>query len=180
MAEESFDLGRLIKFMGMTQSSSEHEALVALRLANREIVKIGKSWAEILSGKVTVIADPFAGVPEPTDYNDRRRTTPPPVPDRPKAQWTPAAPPPPPPRPRPMRNQYSPPPPPPPPPKAKPQYKGPSIPSSNKFRTSCYMCHEVIPERAGFIARNTSDTAWDAWCQKCHNKKLTEALLAGL
>lgn len=79
---DSFDLRRLIKFMGLTGSSNDGEALAALRMANRECSKIGKSWSEILSGKVTVVADPFASMPEPPTREAVRppRTSPPPAP----------------------------------------------------------------------------------------------------
>lgn len=94
-------LTRLIKLMGMTTSASDAEALVALRMANREAAKFG-SWHEILSGKITVIGDPFADLPH---INQKTappppppRPTPPPPPPPPSRPWTP---PPPPPRPAP-------------------------------------------------------------------------------
>lgn len=76
----NFDLTRLIKLMGLTGSDSDHEALMAVRAANREIHKIGKSWAEILSGRVKVIGDPFVGLSKPETQSRVSTPKPPPTP----------------------------------------------------------------------------------------------------
>lgn len=48
------DFEKLIKFMGMTGSSADGEALNAMRLANNMLMRSNLSWEEILRGKVTV------------------------------------------------------------------------------------------------------------------------------
>lgn len=60
---KSTDLDMLIKLMGMTGSSSDNEALNAVRLANKWLGSKGHSWEDLLRGKVTVEADPFAAAP---------------------------------------------------------------------------------------------------------------------
>lgn len=73
MAEPGPSLTLLIKLLKMTTSSHEHEALVAMRKANAELVKFGGDWEALLKGKVTVIGDPFADLTKP----DKGRTDPP-------------------------------------------------------------------------------------------------------
>lgn len=49
------ELKRLIKFVGMTDSVHDGEALVAVRKAN-ELLKANKiTWAELISGRVSVV-----------------------------------------------------------------------------------------------------------------------------
>jgi len=91
-------LSLLIKFMGMTGSRNDNEALIALRKAEPIIAQLG-GWEAVLRGKVTVIGDPFADLQAPP----KRETSPPPAPRRPTPQ----------PAPRPtrgQRTQWSPPP----------------------------------------------------------------------
>ncbi len=76
---EGTALDRLIKLLKMTTSSSDGEALVAMRKANEKLSELGGDWEKLLRGKVTVIADPFANVPVP-EAGRRQMNTPPPPP----------------------------------------------------------------------------------------------------
>lgn len=93
MAEN--DLTLLIKMMKMTTATEDTVALVALRKANDFIRnKLSSDWESILTGKVTIIEDPFKSINIPRQYS--------PPPPRPKPQPRPQpAPPPPPPPPQP-------------------------------------------------------------------------------
>lgn len=62
-------LDRFIKFMKMTTSPNDGEAIAALRRANAVLREMGRDWEEVLRGKITVIADPFANIPTPPRYN---------------------------------------------------------------------------------------------------------------
>lgn len=105
MSDDLPNLGLLIKLMKMTTSSNDGEVLVAIRKANEQLAKFGGDWEALLSGKVTVIGDPFAGLDIPAQRTTQ--ATPPPTPKRPRPRtptprtyvWNPqaASPPPPPP-----------------------------------------------------------------------------------
>lgn len=91
------NLGLLIKLMKMTTSNVDHEALLAIRKANEQLVKFGGDWEALLSGKVTVIGDPFEKVPAPPpreertgDWGDARRAPAPPHRPQPKPAPQPA------------------------------------------------------------------------------------------
>lgn len=77
-------LALLIKLLGMTQSENDAEALVALRKATAEMRKFpGGTWADLLSGKVTVIGDPFANLATPRSGSPSPRPSPRPSPSPP-------------------------------------------------------------------------------------------------
>jgi hypothetical protein len=98
------NLSLLIKLLKMTTSSSDSEALVAMRKANEALGRVGGDWETLLRGKVTIIADPWAASPP------RPSAAPPASPWKPSPmRAAPSAPPPPKPAPRP----YTPPTPPP-------------------------------------------------------------------
>jgi len=90
-------LGLLIKLLKMTTSNRDGEALAFLRRANLEVEKFG-GWEKLLSGKVTVFADPFTNLPDVKTNGAR-----PPTPAAPSTAGSysskPYAPPPPPPKP---------------------------------------------------------------------------------
>lgn len=65
-------LTKLIKLLGMTTSANDGEALAAMRLANRELLKFNASWEELLRGKVTIVSDPFADIPAPPSAAPRQ------------------------------------------------------------------------------------------------------------
>jgi len=67
-------LGLLIKLLKMTTSNRDGEALAFLRRANLEVEKFG-GWEKLLSGKVTVFADPFTNLPD-VKTNSARPPTP--------------------------------------------------------------------------------------------------------
>lgn len=83
MSDEIPSLEKLIKLMRMTTSSNDGEALSAIRLANRMIDSWKGDWEKILSGKITVIGDPFANV---SVKAPSRNAPPPPKPTRPAPQ----------------------------------------------------------------------------------------------
>lgn len=89
MANEktSTNLSLLIKLLNLTASPTDGEALSAMRKANSKIASMGLSWDDLLLGKVTIIADPFASIPTPTSRNDtnvyQRRGSAPTVPGQP-------------------------------------------------------------------------------------------------
>lgn len=70
------NLEHIIKFLGMTQSSNDAEAVMFMRKANERLKAAGWDWDKLLRGKVTIIEDPFKSVPvprrreaEPEPYN---------------------------------------------------------------------------------------------------------------
>lgn len=92
----------LIKLMGMTGSSNDGEALVALRKATDLLNSAGWDWRRLIEGKIKVIEDPFKSVSKPKnpargeDVTVRnggsfgfsiRRTTAPQAPPPPQAPW---------------------------------------------------------------------------------------------
>jgi hypothetical protein len=92
MAEELQNLKLLIKFLGMTRSSNDAEALVAMRKANEHLDKFKATWEELLSNKVkiTIVEDPFKNLQEPkvddraADYGYRPARRPTPTPQKPR------------------------------------------------------------------------------------------------
>lgn len=62
---ESALLSKLIKLLNLTTSPNQGEALSAVSMANNLVAKLGTTWDELLTGKVTLIADPFTSIPEP-------------------------------------------------------------------------------------------------------------------
>lgn len=74
MANEEFSL--LTKLLNMTTSDNDGVALVAIRKANAQLGKLGWTWEKLLSGKVTIIEDPFKGVDIPRKSH---RASPPPM-----------------------------------------------------------------------------------------------------
>jgi hypothetical protein len=98
---ESKELTILIKLLKMTTSTHDHEALSAIRLANTQLLKLGTDWEDLLYAKVTLVADPFTGIPDVSNsaprsgaapsqpYNHR---SPPPQPQKPATPKPPPAP----------------------------------------------------------------------------------------
>jgi len=64
------NLELLIKLMRLTTSSTDAEALMAIRKANEQVSKFGGDWDTILRGKVkvTVIGDPFKNLSTPAGF----------------------------------------------------------------------------------------------------------------
>jgi hypothetical protein len=71
----------LIKLLALTASDSEGEALSAMRKANSLLATAGWTWERLIRGKITVLADPFNNIVEPTTrpVEERRRATVPPA-----------------------------------------------------------------------------------------------------
>lgn len=82
------NLDLLIKLLKMTTSSSDGEALVAMRKANEQVAKLKTDWDSLLRSKVTIIADPFANSPVPSRDKVRRNPQPPPMHPPSKPQQT--------------------------------------------------------------------------------------------
>ena len=59
------NLGLLIKLLKMTTSSNDAEVVAAARKANEQLKKFGGDWERLLTGKVTIIGDPFGAASPP-------------------------------------------------------------------------------------------------------------------
>jgi len=55
----------LLKLLKMTNSPNDAEALVAVRKANHLLASAGWDWDKLLSGKITVVGDPFGNLQRP-------------------------------------------------------------------------------------------------------------------
>lgn len=155
MTDEAFSPKRLVKLLGMTTSAVDAEALAAIRKANAELTKLGKTWDEFVSSRITIVEDPFGAIPTPPQG---------PAPDiytwgssatAPHRRTSPAPPPPPPP-PRPWPQPK------PPRPKATPdpwaQSSGApasgATPRVNDFAGQCKHCKERVAARDGHLIRD--------------------------
>lgn len=149
----------LEKLLGMTTSTNDGEALVAIRKANELLSSAGWTWTQLLSGKIVVVEDPFSRIIEP----ERRTTVAPTAPQRP----TPPRPTPPPPRPV----RPTPPPNPNPPPRAAPR-TFPLSTKTNAYAGGCHCCGYDVGVREGFIASNgtksNGKTQWAIFCDGCN------------
>lgn len=67
MSDQVENLKLLIKFLGMTRSANNAEALVAMRKANEHLDRTKATWEELLMSKVkiTIVEDPFKHIPTP-------------------------------------------------------------------------------------------------------------------
>ncbi|MET4121186.1 hypothetical protein ABIB85_007666 [Bradyrhizobium sp. JR1.5] len=61
------DRERLLKFMRLTESDHDGEAIAAMRMANKLIRSAGKTWEDVVSG-VAAPAPKSYGSPAPSDY----------------------------------------------------------------------------------------------------------------
>ena len=155
----------LLKLLRMTESSSDGEALTAIRKANQLLASAGWDWEKVLTAKITVVGDPFGSISKPPTTNRTEY-------DRPTTPSRPTPPPPPPPPTKPARpfiddddfgftpprarpgnagastsrwasGQRSPPPPPP-----KPT---PLSDKKNMYSNHCYCCGVHTPSQLGWI-----------------------------
>ncbi len=55
----------LLKLLKMTASNNDAEALVAIRKANALLASAAWDWDKLLSGKITVVGDPFGNLQRP-------------------------------------------------------------------------------------------------------------------
>lgn len=156
----------LLKFLRMTTSPNDGEALVACRKANALLVSAGWDWEKLLRGKITVVEDPFSKIATPPEAASRpppesmqppaRPTQPPPPPSRPvptysrpqpRAQRPPpaATPPPMPNAPWPTTKKAA--------PSAPPSKPAPTNYSlkSNRYEGYCYCCGTLVGQQGGFI-----------------------------
>lgn len=153
MAEELQKHKLLVKLLKMTTSAIDAEALVAVRKANQLLAEAGWDWDKLMSGKITVVGDPFANLGDPLDGIETKTRAEPP--------WRPA-----------------PPPPPPPPPSPQPSTFRLPIQStlSNKYEGACYCCGRMVAANGGFIfhpsdyhSRATKD--WRVVCTTCNGNR---------
>jgi hypothetical protein len=57
----------LIKLLGLTGSSSDHEALSAIRKANELLKSSGWTWEDLILSRIKIIADPFSNLRNPLE-----------------------------------------------------------------------------------------------------------------
>lgn len=134
---EGFAYSKLIKLLGMTRSAQDGEALNAMKLANKELDKLGLTWGEFVMRQITVVADPFASgaIPDPrrsTGFNGSRPPASASAPSRPPGFGASAPPPP----------------PPPPPPPKQPTF------IRNQFAGVCVHCNQPVAANAGATYAN--------------------------
>lgn len=148
MAIDGKEIETLIKMLGMTTSDNDHQALVAIRAANRALLRAGTDWSSLLRGKLTILGDPFVGMSAP----EPQRAAPPPPP-RPQA---PAAPIP----PQPFMQQ---------PPSWWQTRARPAMtkPIRNRFNDTCDQCRRFIPAGTGWSIRNATSDLWTIKCDSC-------------
>jgi len=165
MNEELPNLSLLIKLLKMTTSSNDAEALLAIRNANKQLLKFGGDWESLLRRHVTIIgADPFENIAAPPPSTRAAPATP----RAPRA--TPQRPPP---RPGPGWGQANPNPAPPPPPQQAPQQAPqpwivPS-PRPNRYSGHCYLCGYNVAISNGITRYlgTQSNGKWEVFCGSC-------------
>jgi len=121
VAEELQKHHLLVKLLKMTTSSSDAEALVAMRKANDLLASAGWDWDRLMAGKITVVGDPFAGLGDPTPRVRQDDSW-----QRPAAPTQPAAP-------RPTL------------------YLPVASTKPNSYEGHCYCCGKLVAVRGGFI-----------------------------
>jgi hypothetical protein len=138
----------LVKLLKMTTSSSDAEALVAMRKANELLTSAGWDWDRLMAGKITVVGDPFAGLGDPTPKVERQ-----------KAGWSPT-------------------PPPQPAPTWKPMSLPVNAQRGNKFEGFCYPCGKAVATNGGFIFKASDyhsrapSAGWQVICATCNGSRL--------
>lgn len=143
----SLKVDLLTKLLGLTSSSNDNEALTAIRKANTLLRDSGWTWESLLSGKITIVADPFTGLTPPAAR--AAQPEPPRTPSYPKPANNP------------NYNYASPPPYTPPPP---PTY-GNNYP--NRYADFCYFCGTSVAITAGFTFRLPKRTSSSVACHSC-------------
>lgn len=83
------NLRLVIKLLMMTTSANDGEAITAMRKANKAVSDAGWDWDRLLSGKVTIVEDPFSKItpPDTTPHGKTRHggtTAAPSAPQRPQ------------------------------------------------------------------------------------------------
>lgn len=151
----------LIKLLSMTESTSDNEALMAVRKANQLLRSAGWTWEALVRAKIKVIEDPFKNVFDPSTSQQERRK--------------PAAPPPPPPPRSPPQQPrgWNPAPPPPPPPPPPPRRPISLSTKKNLYRNSCYCCGIMVEADQGFIIQPSqhnprAPSKWEVVCSTCN------------
>lgn len=126
----------LLKFLNLTNSDQDGEALTAIRKANAFLKANGWTWDMLLAAKIKIIADPFSGLGVP---EQKEKPTPPPPPQRPAPQWSP------PPRPR----------------QQPPRLYPVGSTKQNSWANTCFCCGVGVPPWHGavFIPSNYNNLA---------------------
>jgi hypothetical protein len=145
MSAEVENLDLLIKFMGMTRSNSDSEALIALKKANEHLDRFKATWEDLLRAKVkiTVVADPFSGLPEPplsagNGSASAHKMQPMTPPSAPSAMRTP-------------------------PPYTPPRMRPSTVPpSANMYAGNCHKCGKYVDAQAGL--RTKISGRWRVEC----------------
>ena len=81
----------LAKLLMMTTSSSDGEALSAIRKANNLLTAAGWTWEMLIASKIKIIENPFTNLGDPREGRVARqppRTNPAPPPPPPPPRWT--------------------------------------------------------------------------------------------
>lgn len=165
MSTGNSNLDLLVKLLGMTQSSSDNEALLATRKANQYVKeKLNTTWEDLLKGRVTMVADPFNSRPAPEVnstkpppmYAPRPQPTPAPQPAYTPAYQTPRRP-----RPQPPQPQR-----PDPPPRAPAPDLGTGFQArrENRFSGKCMTCLRPVPAGKGWLSGQNSAGQFQIVC----------------
>lgn len=133
----------LVKLLKMTASDNDGEALSAMRKANALLTTAGWDWDKLMSGKITVVEDPFASIGVPKS-------------SRPAADnFNPAD----------YVAPYQPPPP-------NKRTTWPLGQVANKFAAACWCCGAEVLAGKGFIFKpgdhSSGPMQWKVACTPCN------------
>lgn len=144
---ENLDL--LIKLLSQTTNDNDNVALMAIRAANKQVLKFRTNWEDLLRGRVTIVSDPFAALSKPGSHSARTTRAPAASPPHRAPEPTPT----PPPRPRPAAPQ--------------PQPRPTNAQGSpNRFRARCYKCGKTLDAYQGVLSDKSPITGnWRVECQ---------------
>lgn len=185
----------LLKMLNMTTHSNDNQALVAIRKANELLSAAGWSWEKLLSGKITVVEDPFSKIAD-----IKPNTAPHTAPSAPRAPTR-----------APTNAHFAPPPP------SAPQPSRPHKPSDpgvgmmwvwndgfdrwevvsdpstasrlplstkdNRYANHCYCCGIHVANNAGFIFNPSlhnpkASNGWQVICKDCNKNIPSSAVQA--
>jgi hypothetical protein len=172
---------KLLKLLKMTTSPNDGEALTAIRMANTLLTSAGWDWDKLISGKITIVEDPFKNLgAAPRGYEERSGRSGPPTQPFPPNRPAPAPPPRPAPAwPGPQPSTANKPQRPPPQPQPTPTYRQPYSLKANIYDSWCYACGDTVPSGAGVIfspaAENPATTfakQWACLCYDCNRRRV--------
>lgn len=141
----------LVKLLKMTTSDNDGEALSAMRKANALLTTAGWDWDKLMSGKITVVEDPFGSIGVPKSSR----------PVDPQPEWA-----------NPNAGTRFPNPPPPPQPAAPKHTTWPLGQVANKFAAACWCCGAEVLAGKGFIFKpgdhSNGPMQWKVACTPCN------------